>query len=371
MINENSNIRAISFINNKEKFTISEKWLNDLKGCSYKNIDNETFDMLVNEVKNGELKFQFSPQEINYINKCDKEKLLDYILYRYKFIEFPRKKISTKFPIYILIEPVSSCNLKCGVCFQSDPSFIKKEFMGKMSFELFKKVIDEAEKKGTKAITFGSRGEPSIHPQIIEFIDYAKNKFLEFKFITNATKLTEKLIHKILSSNINLVQFSIDSEDKKIYEEIRKFSNFDKVLENVKNYNEIKNKFYSDCKTNTRISGLKVYDYQSDKSFHNFWKQYADEIVFKEVFPRWDTYNNKPHPELNTPCRAIWERMYVWFDGKTNPCDADYKSNLSYGNVNEDTIENIWNSDKLSKLKINHLKNKRNTIMPCDRCGQS
>ena len=50
--------------------------------------------------------------------------------------------------------------------------------MGKMDFQLYKKVIDEAVENGTKAITFGSRGEPTIHPEITEFIDYAKNKFL-------------------------------------------------------------------------------------------------------------------------------------------------------------------------------------------------
>ena len=44
---------------------------------------------------------------------------LEYIIYRYKFKEFPKKKISTDFPIYILIEPVSSCNLKCPMCFKA------------------------------------------------------------------------------------------------------------------------------------------------------------------------------------------------------------------------------------------------------------
>ena len=80
--------------------------------------------------------------------------------------------------------------------------------------------------------------------------------------------MNDKLIHKILESNVNLLQFSIDSEDKKTYEEIRKFSNFDKVLENIKNYNKIKT--YKNCKTITRVSGLKVYENQSEKNFYNF-----------------------------------------------------------------------------------------------------
>ena len=61
--------------------------------------------------------------------------------------------------------------------------------------------------------------------------------------------------------------------------------------------------------------------------------------------------------------------MYVWFDGKTNPCDADYKSYLSYGNINENSIKNIWNSDIIKKLREDHLNQKRKGINPCDRCG--
>ena len=368
-LKENTDIRAIKFLSENESFKLNKNWLLKLKELNQKDIDDESFKLLLEDIENNSLNFQMSLQENNYIKSCEEKNLLEYILYRYKFKEFPRRKISSNFPIYILIEPVSSCNLKCGVCFQSDTSFIKKEYMGKMDFDLYKKIIDEAVKNGTKALTFGSRGEPTIHPQIIDFIEYAKNKFLDFKIITNATKLSDELIHKILESNVNLLQFSIDSEDKETYEKIRKFSNFDKILQNVKNYNNIK-KTYKNCKTVTRVSGLKVYETQSEKKFHDFWSLYADEIVFKKVSERWNTYNNKVDEDLTTPCRSIWERMYIWFDGKVNPCDADYKSKLSYGNVKNSTIKEIWNSNKLNQLKNMHLKNDRSKIIPCDRCGQ-
>ena len=61
--------------------------------------------------------------------------------------------------------------------------------------------------------------------------------------------------------------------------------------------------------------------------------------------------------------------MYVWFDGKYNPCDADYKSYLSYGNAKNSSIIEVWNSPELKELRSKHLKGKRNKINPCDRCG--
>ena len=365
-----TNIRGVSFISKSKKVTLSLEYIKYLKSKNTEVIDLSVYKQILDDLYKVKFDFILTSQEQNYIRFLDEGKILKYILYRYVFREYPKKKINTKFPTYILIEPVSSCNLKCAMCYQSDPTFIKKEFMGKMDIKLYKKIIDEAHENQTCAITFGSRGEPTIHPQLTEFLDYAKGKFLDIKLITNATKLNDKLIHKIFSCNINQVSFSIDSEDKKIYEEIRKFSNFELVLKNVKRYNEIK-KSYKKNNTTTRISGVKVRDDQDAEKFHKFWSKYADEVVFKKAFAKWNTYENDPHPELTDPCAYPWERMMIWFDGKVNPCDADYKSMLSYGNVNNQSIKDLWNSKKLNDLKEKHIQKLRNNIVPCNKCGQT
>ena len=61
--------------------------------------------------------------------------------------------------------------------------------------------------------------------------------------------------------------------------------------------------------------------------------------------------------------------MYVWFDGKVNPCDADYKSFLSFGNLTNNTIKQTWNNEKIQNLREEHLNKKRLNTLPCDRCG--
>ena len=61
--------------------------------------------------------------------------------------------------------------------------------------------------------------------------------------------------------------------------------------------------------------------------------------------------------------------MYVWFDGKVNPCDADYKSYLSYGNANDYNLKELWNSKIISNIRNLHTSNNRDKVNPCDRCG--
>ena len=371
-IKQSSDINGLEFFNSIENNFIFDKkkilYLEAISSPKFK-INPQALKLFKQEYINKKtLPFDISPQEYNYLKKIPENEFFSYLVYRYEFKVFPKKKIASDFPCYVLIEPVSSCNLKCPMCFQSDNSFIKKEYMGKMNPDLFKKIVDECEIGGTKAITFGSRGEPTIHPNFIDFLSYVEGKFMDLKIITNATKLTEELIHKIFNSNVSQVVFSIDSEKKNEYEQLRKFGKFDQVLENVKLYNEIK-KTYKNVKTTTRISGVKVLDEQDPDKFNTFWSKYADEVVMKPAYPRWNTYLNEPTPNFAKPCNILWEKIYIWFDGKVNPCDADYKSNLSYGNINNNTIKEVWNSEKLLNYREKHLAGSRSEFNPCDRCS--
>ena len=60
--------------------------------------------------------------------------------------------------------------------------------------------------------------------------------------------------------------------------------------------------------------------------------------------------------------------MFVWQDGKVNPCDYDYKSKLSKWNANKDTVKSIWNSDYYNEIRKIHKEQKRKLIEPCNRC---
>ena len=85
--------------------------------------------------------------------------------------------------------------------------------MGRMSLNLFKKIIDQAEGK-VEFITLASRGEPLACRDIIPMLKYTKGKYLNLKLNTNASMLSEKICHAILSSNIKTIVFSADAADE-------------------------------------------------------------------------------------------------------------------------------------------------------------
>jgi len=310
-----------------------------------------------------------SPQEIHFLESNSEDIWAEYLIFRFKMNYFPKKKIVYNFPLYLLIEPVSACNLRCIMCFQIDESFTSNSnFMGMMDFELFKQIIDDAVEGGTKAVTFASRGEPTLHPKLGEMVEYCCGKFFELKINTNATRLSERLIHQILKSGVTNMIFSVDSYTKDEYESIRVKGVFEQVVNNIKRFKEIREKFYPNSICETRISGVKVDKKQDPDKFKNFWQDYVDNVVMIEMEDRWDTYHNPKEIMAPGACNYLWEKMYIWYDGLSNPCDIDYKSELSAGTVKEQTIREIWNSKKYNNLREIHLSGKRNKVYPCDRC---
>ena len=315
---------------------------------------------------------QVNTHIIKYVfhNKKNVNKVYRYINFRFFFEQVSLKKIETDYPPYLLIEPVSTCNLRCPFCFQTDKTFTKKPFMGTMKLDLFKNIIDQANELGVGAITIASRGEPTLHKDLGEMLKYAKSKenIFEIKLNTNATKLTEGLCNQIFESEVNQVVISADHYEKKTFEELRKNSNFETIVKNVKLLFETRKKFKNPL-TEIRVSGIDFYKSTNKNIFRDFWIKISDEVTIGDALERWDTYNNKPHPEINDPCENLWDRMYIWFDGKVNPCDADYKSYLSYGNVNEFSIKKLWNSKIIKNIRNKHITNQRSEIDPCNKCG--
>lgn len=304
-------------------------------------------------------------------NQKNIRKIIKYIIFRYKFYIAGKNKINLGYPPYLLIEPVSTCNLRCPFCFQTDKSFTKKPFMGVIDFDFFKKIIDQANKLGTGAVTIASRGEPTMHKQFIEMLEHLNQKenIFEIKTNTNGTYLTEKMCHAIFKNNVTQVVISSDHYIKKDYERLRLGSNFEKVVKNVDMLFNIRKEFYPDSFTEIRISGIDNERNLDREKFKNFWIKRCDHVTASFPLERWNTYENKVLPNIKDPCENLWDRMYVWFDGKVNPCDADYKSYLSYGSAKEYDLKELWNNKAISKTREQHTKKNRNEINPCDRCG--
>lgn len=351
--------RKIIFLSS-DKFDLAPV-KNKLKG--YKDVES----LLRREIL-GNLREVVGPQEIQWLSRNKVELWPEYIIHRYKFKIYPRIMKLEGFPLHLLIEPTSICNLACAMCFQSDASFRTKEYMGMMDLDFFKELIDQAVENKCKALTLASRGEPTLHKKFADMLSYCRGKFLELKINTNAVNLNDQLCHAILEAGVDIIVFSVDSCDSKEYARIRGSLDFKKVVNNIKLFTSIRGSKKKYFKTSTRIQGVRFSRKQSSKKFFTFWKGFTDTITFNKSFPRWDTYHNET-TGFNKRCSALWERMYVWYDGTCNPCDFDYKSKLAVGNAKDKPLKAIWLGSRYAQYRRLFQQGKRSHLYPCDRCS--
>jgi radical SAM protein with 4Fe4S-binding SPASM domain len=302
------------------------------------------------------------------ISRLADEELPRYLFYRFRYEMFPQRRRLDDYPPCLQIEPTSVCNYRCVFCYQTDEAFHAKgtNYQGAMPLDLFKKVVDQAQ-GNIEAVTIASRGEPTLSPHIKEMLAYLSGKFLGLKMNTNASMLDEAKCHAILQAGVNTLVFSADAAAEPAYGQLRVGGKLDRVLANVRRFQEVRRKHYPDSRIITRVSGVKVPGTPGLEDMQKVWGDLADQVAFVNFNP-WNNTYDRPVNDIVDPCSELWLRMFVWWDGTVNPCENDYRSTLTVGNAKEKGVSEIWKSDKYMGIREQHLKKSRSKCFPCDRC---
>ena len=347
----------------------SRAGLTDRLSAAHRKIFEQAIaDIFSEQPAAGAPRFALSPNVVEEINTYPDEALPRYLVHRYRYEIFPQQFVVDDFPPYLQIEPSSICNYRCVFCYETDKTFTRKSagFMGHMKLGVFKRVVDEAEGR-VEFLSLASRGEPLLCPDIAPMLAYTRGKFLNLKMNTNASLLDEVKCHAILQSGIKTLVFSADAAEEPLYSQLRVGGRLDKVLANIERFQTIRATQYRDSSIITRVSGVKVSQAQNLDSMQKLWGNLVDQVAFVEYNP-WENTYQQPINDIVTPCSDLWRRMFVWWDGKVNPCDTDYKSTLCVGSINERGLGQLWNGTAYEGLRRAHLEKRRHEQSPCNRC---
>ncbi|KAF7774130.1 hypothetical protein PCIT_a0528 [Pseudoalteromonas citrea] len=300
----------------------------------------------------------------------------EYWDYREEWESHPKNRIVQQFPIHLDIEATSSCNLKCTMCprteMEANGTFWKVE---NFDFELYKKLIDEGVTNGLRSVKYNYLGEPLLNPKLFKMIEYAKEKgVIDVMFNTNATYLSEKNAEKLLNSGIDKLFFSFDSPTKAQYEKIREGAEFEEVLGNIKRFIRMRDERGS-IKPFTRVSMVLMKENQDEwPKFKALFEPIVDAVAYVDYLDHGDQNNSEmtlidlTARDNRFCCPQLWQRMFVHPDGVATVCCIDSKRELVVGNVHEQTISEIWQGDKYSKLRKLHAEGRSHEIPACARC---
>jgi MoaA/NifB/PqqE/SkfB family radical SAM enzyme len=145
---------------------------------------------------------------------------------------------NSDFPVILDFKIATECNLECIMCSEYSSSSIKRACDSKNS-----KALDFGEDFFNQVSDFipylkearFSGGEPflnSIYYEIWALL-IEKNPKCKISVQTNGTILNQKIKNLLESGNFH-INVSVDSANPKVYQEIRRNSDYDKLIENLK-----------------------------------------------------------------------------------------------------------------------------------------
>lgn len=130
-----------------------------------------------------------------------------YEEYRRCWVEYPTQFILKEFPMHLDIESTNRCNLQCTFCDRQRT--VSENQFGDMDMNLYKKIIDEGARNNLWGIKLSYRGEPLLHPHIVQMVAYAKQKgILDVYFNTNGMLLNERMSSNLIEAGLDRISIS-------------------------------------------------------------------------------------------------------------------------------------------------------------------
>ena len=283
---------------------------------------------------------------------------------------------AVEFPMMLVLSFVYPCNALCPHCPYTN-SNIRKEYKDApfMSAEILKKMADEAGPYHA-FLRFSGGGEPMLHPQATELLVYAKKAGCKIGLITNGSVFTEENSIALLEAGIDMIEFSVDAAEPETYSVVRKGLDWDTLVANVKRMVALRNQLRSPTKivcSAVHQQGVNIDDVEK------LWvTDIGTDYLIKRKFLTWGVNTTldsarsaDPTAYLeagDTPCPFIFERLNVDSRGNVMVCGYDISANTSMGNVQTDSIKDIWHGPGFQFYRDKHLSGHGADIPLCNGC---
>lgn len=265
----------------------------------------------------------------------------------------------------IYVEITNICNLSCSFCSKVEK---KKRMMTK---EEFAHILSEI-KEYTNVIYLHVKGEPLLHPNIIEFLNIAKEYNINVNLTTNGVLFPEKVEALSNCSCLKKINFSLHSENNvkdylnNIFDAVKllpenvtiiyrlwtlKNGEFDEksteIVEKIIDYYNLSERIVEKLKNENNIKIASTIYVDKDNEF--IWPD--DKICEK----------NEGY------CPALKTQIAILSDGTVVPCCLDSNGKIPLGNIYVESFEDIIKSKKTTELKKS-FQDRKPTEQLCLNC---
>lgn len=286
--------------------------------------------------------------------------------------QFPFLFSDADLPPSINLELTNRCQLRCTYC----TSPLKLRPSGFMTDSTFQRVITQIREHRIKRVRVVGNGEPTFHPHFKWMIKEIAESTGYVELKTNWQYLRDDIIESVVRANIDAVRISLDSNTKEGYEELRLGGDFNALLRNLEKLIQLRNSLRGKSLIIVTVM-LKPTDLNREFELMKFWEPYCDLVSKQYVL---DMRTGEPDSFLATISERDWPRcsmpfkeLKILWNGNVPLCKYSHlqtkdEVGLRLGNINENTIRDLWNNPVMKQYRNAHRT--RNTAeMPiCRGC---
>ena len=271
---------------------------------------------------------------------------------------------SLSFPRMLDIELTNRCNYSCVMCPTGQGTC--KRGTGDMKFGLYTKILEEAWHNQTP-IRFIRWGEPMLYSRLSEAIIEAKTLNLICHINTNGSLMSPDWDDFFVHVGLDSIKFSFQGVSKTGYNHMRCTPKFDKILHNIQRLHNLRESLEAQApfiQIGTTIT------HETEPAVHQFRDMvdnYTDAVYVGTTRDLQSPSNEDQYCE----CPEVFDKLSINWDGSVSACCGDYDNFTIVGDVNNQTLESIWNGEPLAKMRKMLLEYRHSENHLCARCARS
>jgi MoaA/NifB/PqqE/SkfB family radical SAM enzyme len=276
--------------------------------------------------------------------------------------------IDRRFPKHLFIESTSLCNLSCVMCTRDTSR------LGHMKFDLFQKIIDEGVSYGPKSFSLHLFGEPLLHPQLVDMVAYIKSRTVRNSVFltTNGLKLDEALFRELVRAGIDRISISLLAANGTQYKEITGSAHFGRLEDTLLRLAEINQR---ENNRRPRVSLRYLVGDETREELAPFVEKWSNSGFNLEIRPRHNLGGHFDGSDISRdlfqrrwPCYHLWYGPGVTYDGDFTICCNDPCREAVIGNVCDETVAALWQSESMDRIRQSHMAGDYDSIRLCAGC---
>lgn len=286
------------------------------------------------------------------------------------------------FPMILQVQTINRCNAACAFC--PYPYTVHLQEKRIMNDDLYTKIVDEcvAESDLHDFVPM-SKNEPLLDTKMEERVAEFKSKAQPHQMVelvTNGSPLTPARAQRLMAAGVDLITVSVNASNEQTYNKVMIGLSWKQVMNNIEALSKVEL-----SKVNVYLRFVREQDNHKELDvFRKRWKRFN--LFSFNVNNRAGTVRDYEMKVINynsfiekikriagsrvyPVCPYVFSMMHVLENGDVPMCSNDWANRDVIGNVQTQTIREIYNSPRMNEVRELMAEGRFEEIDACRECS--